>query len=162
MIGARIEFFAAISYSKASEHHAGNSPIWLIYIVCVSLCSGPTGPFSNWPTGTFKLSNGYQIDFLMNFWSSFFIFREVVETGGKLNWFLDKVSKTPVKVPEETAALLNVDFPDDESDQEYDPMKDPEALVKFCSEYLKYQPLPLQASYQPSLLGTERQSSNGH
>ena len=93
---------------------------------------------------------------------NFFIFREVVETGGKLNWFLDKVSKTPVKVPEETAALLNVDFPDDESDQEYDPMKDPEALVKFCSEYLKSQPLPLQASYQPSLLGTERQSSNGH
>ena len=67
------------------------------------------------------------------------------------------MSKTPVKVPEETAALLNVDFPDDESDQEYDPMKDPEALVKFCSEYLKSQPLPLQASYQPSRLGTERQ-----
>jgi len=43
--------------------------------------------------------------------------REVVETGGKLNWFLDKVSKTPSKVPDESAALLNVEFPDDESDQ---------------------------------------------
>lgn len=60
----------------------------------------------------------------------YFFNREVVETGGKLNWFLDKVSKTPNKIPEESAALLNTEFPDDESDQEeYDPLKDPEALV---------------------------------
>ena len=58
-----------------------------------------------------------------------FFNREVVETGGKLNWFLDKVSKTPNKLPEDSAALLNAEFPDDESDQEYDPLKDPEALV---------------------------------
>ena len=45
-----------------------------------------------------------------------------------MNWFLDKVSKTPSKAPEESVALLNVEFPDDESDQEYDPLKDPEAL----------------------------------
>jgi hypothetical protein len=59
----------------------------------------------------------------------YFFNREVVETGGKLNWFLDKVSKTPNKIPEESAALLNTEYPDDESDQEYDPLKDPEALV---------------------------------
>lgn len=61
-------------------------------------------------------------------------FREVVETGGSLNWFLDKVSKTPGKPQtDESAALLNVEFPDDESDQEYDPFKDPEAVVSvFC------------------------------
>ena len=53
-----------------------------------------------------------------------------METGGKLNWFLDKVSQTPQKVREESAALLNVEFPDDESDQEYDPLKDPEAMVR--------------------------------
>ena len=52
-----------------------------------------------------------------------------METGGKLNWFLDKVSKTPNKIPEESAALLNTEFPDDESDQEYDPMKDENFLV---------------------------------
>ncbi len=53
-----------------------------------------------------------------------------METGGSLNWFLDKVSKTPGKAStDESAALLNVEFPDDESDQEYDPLKDPEAVV---------------------------------
>ena len=62
--------------------------------------------------------------------ATFNISRQIVETGAKLNWFLDKVSKTPKKVgADESAALLNVDFPDDESDQEYDPLKDPEALV---------------------------------
>ena len=47
-----------------------------------------------------------------------------------MNWFLDKGSQTPQKALEESAALLNVDFPDDESDQEYDPLKDPEAMVR--------------------------------
>ena len=54
--------------------------------------------------------------------------RTVVDSGGKLNWFLDKVAKTPSKVNPESLALMQEEFPDDEDDQEYDPGKDMEAM----------------------------------
>ena len=37
--------------------------------------------------------------------------KTVVDSGGKLNWFLEKVSKTPRKVNPESLALMEEEFP---------------------------------------------------
>ena len=48
--------------------------------------------------------------------------KTVVDSGGKLNWFLEKVSKTPRKVNPESLALMEEEFPDlDPDDDEWDP-----------------------------------------
>ena len=54
--------------------------------------------------------------------------KDVVSSGGKLNWFLEKVAQTPQKKDSESLALLHEEFPEDDPDQEYDPTADIEAL----------------------------------
>jgi len=54
--------------------------------------------------------------------------KQVVNSGGKLNWFLEKVVQTPQKASAERFASLE-DFPEDEpEDVPYDPSEDIEAL----------------------------------
>jgi hypothetical protein len=55
--------------------------------------------------------------------------KQVVNSGGKLNWFLEKVAQTPQKASAESLALMTDDFPEDEpEDVPYDPSEDMKAL----------------------------------
>ena len=54
--------------------------------------------------------------------------KHVVKSGGKLNWFLEKVAQTPQKKDTESLTLLVEEFPEDDHDQDYDPSEDMEAL----------------------------------
>ena len=54
--------------------------------------------------------------------------KHVVKSGGKLNWFLEKVAQTPQKKDSESLTLLVEEFPEDDHDQDYDPTEDMEAL----------------------------------
>ena len=54
--------------------------------------------------------------------------KHVVKSGGKLNWFLEKVAQTPQKKDSESLTLLVEEFPEDDHDQDYDPSEDMEAL----------------------------------
>ena len=72
-------------------------------------------------------------------------FRNVAESGGKLDWFLEKVNQkeaTPVKKPKRrrkndltTQVLLQDTEMPDEEDEEYDPSKDPSANSDEESNY---------------------------
>ena len=42
--------------------------------------------------------------------------KHVVKSGGKLNWFLEKVAQTPQKSTADSLALMQKEFPEDEDD----------------------------------------------